>query len=224
MADGLLEVIALDAVDAEAAQAGGADRLELVANMAADGLTPDVATVRSVLAATDLPARVMLRDAAGFLPHDLDGLRRSAGELRDAGVEEFVLGFLTVHGRVDEAACLTLLAELDGCRWTFHRAVDNATDRRAAWAQAEALGCDAVLTAGGPAGVERDWPELIDFVDALAPADELLLVGGGLRAAHVARLRERGVRRFHVGGAVRRDWHSPIEADAVRRWVELVHQ
>lgn len=37
----LLEVIALDAADAVAAEAGGADRLELVSDMAADGLTPD---------------------------------------------------------------------------------------------------------------------------------------------------------------------------------------
>lgn len=36
----LLEVIALDAADAIAAQSGGADRLELVTDMAADGLTP----------------------------------------------------------------------------------------------------------------------------------------------------------------------------------------
>ncbi|MGW7357743.1 hypothetical protein ACWGI0_14205, partial [Streptomyces sp. NPDC054802] len=36
----LLEVIALDAEDAVAARSGGADRLELVTDMAADGLTP----------------------------------------------------------------------------------------------------------------------------------------------------------------------------------------
>ncbi|ASO22869.1 copper homeostasis protein [Actinoalloteichus hoggarensis] len=224
MADGLLEVIALDAVDAEAAQAGGADRLELVTNMAADGLTPDVATVRSVLAATDLPVRVMLRDAAGFLPRDLTGLRRSAARLREEGATEFVLGFLTTRGEVDEAACRALLAELDGCRWTFHRALDGAADRRVAWTRAETLGCDTVLTAGGPSGVSRDWHELLGFLDAAEPDRERLLIGGGLRATHVAPLRERGVRRFHVGGAVRPDWHSPIEVDEVRRWVELVHR
>lgn len=36
----LLEVIALGAEDAQRAQEGGADRLELVADMASDGLTP----------------------------------------------------------------------------------------------------------------------------------------------------------------------------------------
>ncbi|MEY7981074.1 copper homeostasis protein CutC, partial [Streptomyces pilosus] len=47
----VLEVIALDVEDAVAAQAGGADRLELVTDMAADGLTPAAATVAGIRAA-----------------------------------------------------------------------------------------------------------------------------------------------------------------------------
>ncbi|MFD0479343.1 hypothetical protein ACFQ0B_72660 [Nonomuraea thailandensis] len=40
MTGSLLEVIALNVRDAVAAEQGGADRLEIVADMAADGLTP----------------------------------------------------------------------------------------------------------------------------------------------------------------------------------------
>src|SRR6266540_6120426 len=57
----LLEVIALHPADAEAAQEGGADRLELCASMEADGLSPSVSTVSAIRRATDLPLRVMLR-------------------------------------------------------------------------------------------------------------------------------------------------------------------
>ncbi|MGH3239722.1 MAG: copper homeostasis protein CutC, partial [Spirillospora sp.] len=57
----LLEIIALTADDARAAQDGGADRLEVVADMAADGLTPDPELVAAVRRATTLPIRVMLR-------------------------------------------------------------------------------------------------------------------------------------------------------------------
>ena len=52
----VLEVIALDVEDAVAAQAGGADRLELVTDMAADGLTPAVATVAPGETAADARA------------------------------------------------------------------------------------------------------------------------------------------------------------------------
>src|ERR687891_1506748 len=88
----VLEVIALDAEDALAARAGGADRLELVTDMAADGLTPSVATVAGIRAAVDIPLRVMLRLADGFAAGDLGRLVRIAHEMREAGAEEFVLG------------------------------------------------------------------------------------------------------------------------------------
>ncbi|SHE78326.1 copper homeostasis protein CutC [Streptoalloteichus hindustanus] len=211
----LLEVIALDAADAVAAQEGGADRLELVAEMASDGLTPTTGTVREVLSSTDLPVRVMLRDAAGFLPADLDGLRRTAAELRDAGAEEFVLGFLDGGGAVDVAACAAVLAELAGCRWTFHRALDHASDPDAAWTAAVDLGCDAVLTAGSPRGVEAGIDALLDR--AARPRNGVeLLVGGGLRTEHVAPLRLAGVRGFHVGGMVRvGGWDTPVDVAKV---------
>lgn len=221
MVQTMLEVIALHAADAEAAQAGGAHRVELVADMAADGLTPPVAVVREVLSATDLPVRVMLRDAPGFAPGDLAGLRRAAVELREAGATEFVLGFLDGGGRVDEAACAEVLAELDGCRWTFHRALDNSADPEAAWPVVAGLGCDTVLAAGSPRGVADGLPVLERL--AARQGEVRLLVGGGLRQEHVAPLKAAGATAFHVGGAVRPGgWDAPLSADAVRSWANLV--
>ncbi len=95
----VLEVIALDVEDAVAAQAGGADRLELVTDMAADGLTPAVATVTGIRAAVDIPVRVMLRLTDGFAAGAVERLVAAACEMREAGAEEFVLGFLDTDGR-----------------------------------------------------------------------------------------------------------------------------
>jgi copper homeostasis protein len=100
--DLILEVIALGAADARAARDGGADRVELVAGMDHDGLIPGAGTFAAVRAAVDLPVRVMLRDQAGYALSDPAGLR--ARDLRAAGAEEFVLGFLDQAGAVDRAA------------------------------------------------------------------------------------------------------------------------
>ncbi|MFD9647198.1 copper homeostasis protein CutC, partial [Streptomyces sp. NPDC059082] len=97
----VLEVIALDEEDAVAAQTGGADRLELVTDMAADGLTPSTASFAAIRAAVDIPLRVMLRLADGFAAGDVDALADRAEELRAAGADEFVLGFLTADGDPD---------------------------------------------------------------------------------------------------------------------------
>lgn len=223
MSDLLLEVIALDARDAEAAQAGGADRVELVSHMAADGLTPTVATTRRVLAATDLPVRAMLRDAAGFAPDSLDRLRRDAAALRELGVTEFVLGFLTPGGAVDVEVCRTLLAELDGCRWTFHRALDNSVDPLAAWHEVVALGADTVLAAGSKRGVADGLTVLHELARRQEADGVVVMAGGGLRADQVRGLRAAGVSAFHVGSAVRPSgWDHPVTVEAVRTWAELI--
>lgn len=64
----MLEVIALDARDALAAVAGGADRLELVGTMDQDGLSATVEQVEQIRAVSDIPIRAMLRDRDGFTP------------------------------------------------------------------------------------------------------------------------------------------------------------
>ncbi|EKX69292.1 copper homeostasis protein CutC [Streptomyces ipomoeae] len=218
----LLEVIALGAEDAVAAQAGGADRLELVTDMAADGLTPSVGTFVEVHGAVDIPARVMLRLADGFAAGDVDALVRVACDMRAAGAEEFVLGFLDEDGSPDLRALERVIAELDGCRWTFHRAVDRAADRDALRKQlADLPGLDTYLTAGSADGVDDGMPVLL--AEAARRGEpgytQRLMIGGGLRLDHVPGLRAAGVDAFHIGGAARPGgWDAPVDADAVRQW------
>ncbi|GAB7036356.1 MULTISPECIES: copper homeostasis protein CutC [Catenuloplanes] len=213
----LLEVIALGPADARRAADGGADRIELVSDMDAAGLTPDPATVEAVRAAVDIPVRVMLRDRDGFAPRDLAALRGTAKAVRGAGATEFVLGFLTPAGGVDLPAVQELLDVLDGAPWTFHRAIDHAADRTAAWDVLRDLpGLDCVLTAGCPSGVTDGLPVLA----AEAASGIPVLAGGGLRPPHLTPLREAGVTAFHTGGAVRPEgrWDRPVDPDLVASW------
>ncbi|MCF3132880.1 copper homeostasis protein CutC [Streptomyces olivochromogenes] len=218
----VLEVIALGPEDAVAAQAGGADRLELVTDMAADGLTPSVRTFGAIRAAVDIDLRVMLRLADGFAAGDVEGLVRAAAELRGAGADQFVLGFLGTDGAVDLAAVERVVAELDGCRWTFHRAIDRAADRDALRKQlADLPGLDTYLTAGSASGVDDGLPTLLAEARRRGEPgyEQTLLVGGGLRLDHVPALRAAGIDALHIGGAARPDgWTGPVSATAVTRW------
>ncbi|MGW9395723.1 copper homeostasis protein CutC [Streptomyces sp. NPDC055642] len=218
----VLEVIALDVEDAVAAQAGGADRLELVTDMAADGLTPAAATVAGIRAAVDLPVRVMLRLADGFAAGSVERLVAAAGEMREAGAEEFVLGFLDADGGVDLAAVERVAGALEGCRWTFHRAIDRAADRAALRKQlADFPGLDTYLTAGAAEGVDAGLATLLAEAGRRGEPgyEQRLLVGGGLRLEHVAGLLDAGIDAFHIGGAARpRGWGGPVAAEAVAEW------
>ncbi|MEU9351717.1 copper homeostasis protein CutC [Streptomyces griseoloalbus] len=218
----VLEVIALDVEDAVAAQAGGADRLELVTDMAADGLTPSAATVAGIRAAVDIPVRVMVRLADGFAAGDVDRLVGAACAMREAGAEEFVLGFLDADGCVDMGAVERVAGVLEGCRWTFHRAIDRAVDRDALRKQLDGLpGLDTYLTAGAAEGVDEGLPTLIAEAGRRGEPgyEQQLLVGGGLQLEHVPVLRDAGIDGFHIGGAARpRGWGGPVSAGAVAKW------
>ncbi|GLW16572.1 copper homeostasis protein CutC [Streptomyces sp. NBRC 13847] len=223
----LLEVIALDPRDAVAAQAGGADRLELVTDMAADGLTPPRAVFAAVRAAVGLPLRVMLRATDGFAAGAVGALCAEAEALRAEGAEEFVLGFLTPDGRPDLAAVAALAEVIDGCSWTFHRAIDRAADRDALRKELSAApgtaGLDTYLTAGSARGVAEGLPTLLAEQARTAAGEPgyapRILVGGGLGLDHLPELCAAGLDAFHIGGAARPDgWSAPVDAAAVARW------
>ncbi|MBT2402689.1 MULTISPECIES: copper homeostasis protein CutC [unclassified Streptomyces] len=221
----VLEVIALNAEDAVAAQAGGADRLELVTDMAADGLTPPRETFAAIRAAVDIPLRVMLRRTDGFAAGSAEDVELLAGEaraLRAEGAQEFVLGFLNADGTPDLAAVEAVVAELGGCRWTFHRAIDRAADRdQLRKALADLPGLDTYLTAGSADGVDAGLPVLVaEAARRGEPGYEAqILVGGGLVLSHLPVLRAAGVDAFHIGGAARPSgWGRPVSASAVAEW------
>lgn len=121
-------------------------------------------TFAAIRSAVDIPLRVMLRVADGFAAGDIDVLVGKAREMREAGADEFVFGFLDADGHADLVAVERLVAELDGCRWTFHRAIDRAADRDALRKQlADLPGLDTFLTAGsagrgGQPASRSSWP------------------------------------------------------------------
>ena len=226
MAGPLLEVIALGPEDAVAACAGGADRLEVVADMHADGLTPARETFARIRAAVDVPLRVMLRAAEGFGVGDPYVVCASAVALCAEGADEFVLGFLDRHGHPDLVATEMVVGEIEGCAWTFHRAIDHSADRHETRRLvAELPGLDAYLTAGSPQGVGDGLAVLLDDAARTVAGEPgyepRIVAGGGLRLEHLPALRAGGIDAFHIGGAARPGgWSGPVDATAVRRWRE----
>ena len=221
----LLEVIAVDAADARAAVAGGADRLELVSAMEHSGFDPSVETFEDVRAAVDVPLRVMIRRRDGFSAGGVQGvaeLVHAAEALRRAGADEFVLGWLEEDGSVDVEAVRAVLDVLGGAKWTFHKAIDAAPNRDAVYTAIRGLpGLDTVLTSGGFAAAGDGVTVLSDEAQReRAAGGPRILVGGGLKEEALPSLLAAGLDAFHVGTAVRGPggWSSPVDVDAVARW------
>ncbi|MDN5726225.1 MAG: copper homeostasis protein CutC [Propionibacteriales bacterium] len=225
MSRALLEVIALHAADAERAEAGGADRLELVGTMDSGGLAPEPETVERTCAATSLPVRAMLRLREGF---GTDGgevvrLRGLASAYARAGAAGLVLGFLNAHTEIDRGVISEITNDA-GLPWTLHRAVDSCIQPDRAWQVIPHLGCDQVLTAGSARGVEEGLDDLIARATSDPVAAQLIMAGGGLHADHVPWLLRAGVRAFHVGSSVRPtgSFKAYVDSDLVAMWRKLI--
>ena len=224
MSNGLLEVIALDARDARAAVDGGAHRIELVSGMEWAGVCPALETVEQVRAAVQVPVRVMLRLREDFSiggPEGVAAITAIARRLREAGAEEFVLGWLDEKHAVDLDALERVRDSWGGLPFTFHKAIDQAADRDAAFEAIRTLpGVDTVLTSGGPFPAGQGLEVLAVEAareTALGVGGLEILVGGGLKLADVPALQAAGLRNFHVGSAVRGggDWDGHVDAELV---------
>ncbi len=222
----MLEVIALHAADAERAEEGGADRIELVGSMDEGGLAPEPAIVDKVRRATSIQIRPMVRLRPGFGTDGGEAVRLKGliASYLDAGADGVVLGFLDGHAAVDVEVMTELLEEGEW-PWTFHRAIDNCLDQDTAWETLLTLPrLDQVLTAGSVRGVEHGLDDLINRARSDETIARLIMAGGGLKAEHVPWLVRAGVRSFHIGSPARPggSWKAYVDVGLVRTWRALV--
>jgi copper homeostasis protein len=201
----MLEVIAETLADARAAEAGGADRIELVRDLHRDGLTPSLDLVAQIRAAVRTPMRVMLRERDGFDIDSagIDALANAAAELQSLDVDGLVLGF-TRRGVLDTGAIRALCDAAPALRVTFHRAIEHVRDVSASFDMlARFPQIDTILHSGGTGDAAVRCARFTEL-HALAAGRFTILAGGGMTPAllHALRLHT-PIRAFHTGRAVR---------------------
>ena len=205
----LIEAAVESLSDALAAVAGGADRLELCADLDAGGTTPDRSVIADVLARVSVPVLVMIRPRPGdfvYTRAELDRMRDDIAIALDLGASGVVVGALDASGRVDTTATRELLAVSRGRPVTFHRAFDETPDPLAAIDTLASLGVARVLSSGA-APTALEGAETLAAMVARAGDALRVVAGGGVRSYNVAAI----VRRAHV-----REVHARCGADAAR--------
>ena len=223
---GTLEVRVRHAADAVAAEAGGADRLEVVGALDHGGLSPEPLLLAEIRRRTTLRLRpvVRLREGYGTDGGEATRLKGLIAAYLDAGADGLTLGFLNGIGEVDREVLGELLADT-GCPWTFHRAVDACLDADKAWTVLRRLPrLDAVRTAGAARDLESGLDDLVARARADADVARLVMADGDLHPDHVPWLARAGVRQFHVAQQVRThgSWKAYVDADLVGSWRRLV--
>ncbi|HEV8111792.1 MAG TPA: copper homeostasis protein CutC [Planctomycetota bacterium] len=197
----MLEVCVDSIAGLLAAEAGGAQRIELCARLDLGGLSPARELLDAAIARTKLPLHVMVRPRAGDFvatAAELLAMEAEIAGLRDrGGVAGVVFGVLTPAGRVDVAATRRLLAAARPLSVTFHRAFDAAADLDQALEDLVELGVDRILSSGGAADAYAGRARLGELVRR-ARGRLVVMAGGGVRPGNVAAiLAETGVLEVH---------------------------
>lgn len=184
----LLEIASNSVASALAAQAGGADRIELFDNLAEGGTTPSYGSIAVARERLRIPLFVLIRARPGDFHYgalEAEIMLRDIAHCRQLGCDGVVIGALDADGNVDTALCRTLVSAAGPMQVTFHRAFDAARDLPAALEQVIALGCQRVLTSGGQASAEVGVDTLAALV-AQSNARIIVMAGAGLNARNIA--------------------------------------
>lgn len=135
----ILEACVDSPESAEAAEKGGADRLELCGHLIIGGVTPDEWLYRSVREHCRLPVRVLIRPRFGdfcYTEAEFQMMEHQVAHFKKLGANAVVIGCLRPDGTLDLERMKRLVELAGDMEITLHRAFDVCKDPGEALEQA----------------------------------------------------------------------------------------
>jgi copper homeostasis protein len=240
--------ICLESVDSViASDRGGAQRVELCANLSEGGTTPSAGTIRAARENAKIAINVMIRPRGGdflYTDAEFESMQHDIQIAKDLGADGIVLGLLRADGTVDVERTRQLVELARPLPVTFHRAIDVSRDLLEALEDVIATGASRVLTSGGQ-------PSVVEGAGMVAKMAEkandriIIMPGCGIRPDNVLSILDiTGASEVHIaleeetqssmrfrkaeipmGGVEGREYLRFVtQEDAVRNVVEILNR
>lgn len=179
--------------EALTAEQQGADRIELCADLANEGLTPAAALMQKACTLLKIPVMVMIRPRAGnfvYSTSEISRMKLDIDHAKKAGAAGIVLGLLTPENKIDEYNTRLLVEYASPLPVTFHKAID-AMENPVEGVQVlkGIIGVKRVLTSGGKA-TAKEGAEVIKRMMEKAGSELVVLVAGKVTDKNVYEIQQ----------------------------------
>lgn len=211
----IIEIASSDFLTTKSAVEGGADRIELCANLAEGGTTPSYGHIKQCREAFNVLIYPIIRPRGGdflFSDEEFHIMLQDVKLCKQLGCDGVVIGLLNSDGSIDVKKTATLIEGAYPLGVTFHRAFDRCRDPFEAMEQLINIGCERILTSGQ----KPTAPEAIELIAQLnKAADERIIImpGSGVRKENIEVLAQQT-------GCV--EFHSSLRGK-IKRKMEFIH-
>ena len=196
----IIEIATSDFETTKAAVLGGADRIELCADLYQGGTTPSLGTIKKCRESFDLPLFPIIRPRGGdflYNNEEFEIMMHDIELCRQIGCDGIVVGCLKKDGTIPLKKTAMLLKAAYPMEVTFHRAFDRSKDPLVRLEELISLGVQRILTSGQKPAA----PDGIDLIAELVrSANERIIImpGSGVRKENIKKLAvETGAVEFH---------------------------
>ncbi|HRN48277.1 MAG TPA: copper homeostasis protein CutC, partial [Niabella sp.] len=197
----LIEIATTDFESTRQAVAGGADRIELCANLGEGGTTQSYGVIKNCRENFDVKIYPIIRVRGGdflYTDEEYQCMYDDAMMCKEVGCDGVVIGFLKKDGTIDVERTAKIVKDVYPLGITFHRAFDRCKDPFEALEQLIEVGCERILTSGQM----RTAPEGVSLITQLqqqANNKIIIMPGSGVRSNNIRQLADAtGCTEFHT--------------------------
>lgn len=196
----IIEIATSDFTTTRSAVEGGADRIELCANLAEGGTTPSFGTIKQCREAFTVSLYPIIRPRGGdflYTKDEFEIMLQDVKLCKQLGCDGVVIGLLNMDGTIDMVRTAQLVEAAYPLGVTFHRAFDRCKEPFTALEELIEIGCERILTSGQQPSVV-DGVEVVAELNKIAADRIIIMPGSGVRKENINMLAERtGCTEFH---------------------------
>lgn len=186
----ILEIATSDYRTTQWAVDGGADRIELCANLAEGGTTASCGTIRKCREAFSVLLYPIIRPRGGdflYTREEFEIMLQDVRLCKELGCDGIVTGLLNSNGSIDIVRTAQIAEAAYPLGLTFHRAFDRCRDPFEALEQLTEIGCERILTSGQQPRV-TEGVELVTELNKRSAGRIIIMPGSGVRTDNIKSL------------------------------------